>query len=522
MKSSISLVSSINAILLVLIFVLPTNARSGAIRGVVSFERQPVSDALVSLYLRTPSGSSYVSSYVSKTNSKGEYRLDSLPVGDYIVIVSKGDTRIYQGIVKIDSRVSKDIVVDRVPSPEPTPVGRTTIRETHRTLGSTSLDLLHASQRVRSNPHLRLNLLLHAISSAYSDQSIPNHELQLALGSAMWKDTWWPSYMPGGGKKIGGVDVSPSGNLLAIGCTDGTVEVWTIEPAARLHTIKAHEKDLASVNFSHHGDLLATADVNGNVKVWNLTSRADLRLQFHTPLYLKTVQFSPDDSLVITVDVNDQIVAWSASTGIKSYQLRVPIKGAVTMAFVPEKNILATGHNDGTIWLWDIRTGREQKLWQGRGDPVFRLSVSPDGRQFLVSEEDQFHPTVRSKWVDAETRKVLGSYSGEDKGLTIEDGVITAGHRVILVGSSSGEMRVWDAISRQDLLVLPGHGGWRAKSKIIRNPMTLILWDKNAVRIVPVEFEQIVGEARKRATPMSSEECKQYMNSTPCPDLKFP
>jgi hypothetical protein len=66
------------------------------LRGQVTVGNQPVSDAVVSVFLLAAAGG-YSRTIATKTDSSGNYRFDVLQKGEYIMLVSKGSTRLYQG-----------------------------------------------------------------------------------------------------------------------------------------------------------------------------------------------------------------------------------------------------------------------------------------------------------------------------------------------------------------------------------------------------------------------------------------
>jgi WD40 repeat protein len=48
-----------------------------------------------------------------------------------------------------------------------------------------------------------------------------------------------------------------------------------------------------------------------------------------------------------------------------------------------------TGLDDGTIVLWDVRSGRELDTFSGHADSVVSVAASPDGAWLLSSGQDR-------------------------------------------------------------------------------------------------------------------------------------
>jgi phospholipase C len=82
--------------LLFLVCAVGQTRNGNVLRGQVTLDDQPVSDAGASLFLLD--GNSYSRTIATKTDAKGNYRFDGLTGGEYVMLVSsKGGARLYQG-----------------------------------------------------------------------------------------------------------------------------------------------------------------------------------------------------------------------------------------------------------------------------------------------------------------------------------------------------------------------------------------------------------------------------------------
>lgn len=57
------------------------------------------------------------------------------------------------------------------------------------------------------------------------------------------------------------------------------------------------------------------------------------------------------------------------------------------IATVPNTTRFMTGLSDGTVWLWDLKTGKELHVFRGHEKAVSAVMVSPD-RKFAVSHDE--------------------------------------------------------------------------------------------------------------------------------------
>jgi len=82
--------------MLFLVCVAAQTGRAEVLRGRVTVGHQPVSGAVVSVFLLDATGG-YSKTIATRTDASGNYRFDVLQNGEYIMLVSKGSARLYQG-----------------------------------------------------------------------------------------------------------------------------------------------------------------------------------------------------------------------------------------------------------------------------------------------------------------------------------------------------------------------------------------------------------------------------------------
>ena len=95
------------------------------------------------------------------------------------------------------------------------------------------------------------------------------------------------------------LQVSDRGDLLAAGCSDGVIYVWSIPDMALLFTGSSHKRELVQLAFSHRGDMLASFDINREVRIWSVPSGRCVKTLYSSYYYIKYIAFSKDDSALI-------------------------------------------------------------------------------------------------------------------------------------------------------------------------------------------------------------------------------
>ena len=169
---------------------------------------------------------------------------------------------------------------------------------------------------------------------------------------------------------------------------------------------------------------------------------------------------------------------------------------------------------------WTNGEGVERGEGQRTADPSRALSIvsgvaySPDGKRIVTASYDK---TVKV-W-DAESGKellILRGHSAEIYGVAFSpDG------KRIVTASGDQTTRVWDAESGKELLILRGHSAeiygvaFSPDGKRIAT-----VSEDETIQVYAVDLRDLLSLARSRVTRnFTAEECQRYFQSRTCPAL---
>lgn len=94
---------------------------------------------------------------------------------------------------------------------------------------------------------------------------------------------------------------------------------------------------------------------------------------------------SPDDRLVAAGHSDHRVYIWDLETGETRFLLEGHADPVVAVAFRPDGRLLASGSQDGTVRLWSPVTGALVRVITGLRDNVTGLYFSADGQRLTVS-----------------------------------------------------------------------------------------------------------------------------------------
>ena len=183
-------------------------------------------------------------------------------------------------------------------------------------------------------------------------------------------------------KVIFSVAFSPDGKILASGSGDDTVKLWHVETGQNLHTFK-HRDRVFSVAFSPDGKLVAGGSYRG-IKLWDIETGEDLSvLEGGIKIIAGSIAFSPDSATLVSASADrfggtrGTVTLWDVETGKDLAILHGHTERIPDVAFSPDGTTIASALRDGTVKLWNIKTGENIHTYRGGGSSV---AFSPDAK----------------------------------------------------------------------------------------------------------------------------------------------
>ena len=162
--------------------------------------------------------------------------------------------------------------------------------------------------------------------------------------------------------------------------------------------------------------------------------------------------FSPDGKHIATASQNGSVRLWDAKTGqpLLTFKGHTGFVNGIVYSS-DGKRIAATSATSGfgfTARVWDATTGEELLTLSGHTDFVRSVAFSPDGTRLVTTSADG-----SAKVWDAFTGKELMTFSGH--GDWVYDAAFNPDGERIATYGHDGFVRIWEASSGEELLVLP-------------------------------------------------------------------
>lgn len=204
--------------------------------------------------------------------------------------------------------------------------------------------------------------------------------------------------------KIIALEFSSDGKQLTSVATDGTIHKWDpqagqkLQPAAKGNPVMETTQAYPAWTFSAASKYMAMQAENFEIRVWDMTAGKELPKLPPSKSGVLVTAFSPNGKVLAGVsnrqgqeDKKEEcIFIWDIETGKLRHQLAPKLPATHALCFIDEGKTLLTGHYDGIIRAWDVKTGK-QKLFPSTGhqDTVTAIAYSPDSKYLLSASSDK-------------------------------------------------------------------------------------------------------------------------------------
>lgn len=293
---------------------------------------------------------------------------------------------------------------------------------------------------------------------------------------------------------------STDGKMIVSSGYDSCIRVWNAFTGEQCKTFVGHADWVSAVDLSADGVTVASVSDDETVRLWSVASGQErARLDFATVAGKKhdvnndepcigAVAFSPDSSTLATACYDTVVRIWDIKTGKVQRILQGHTHWVRTIAFSRKGNVVATGAGDGVIKLWDVSEGDEiREIQDDKTTCVNVVKISPDGNTLASGSLDGC-----IRFWNMKTGNLIYCLDEHDEhDCVIEDLSYSPDGKTLASTCHDHMVSLWDTSTGQQISRVRGHDDivnsvvFLPDGKTIAtasDDATIRLWDTTAVR----------------------------------------
>ncbi|XP_058809234.1 transcription initiation factor TFIID subunit 5-like [Phymastichus coffea] len=212
-------------------------------------------------------------------------------------------------------------------------------------------------------------------------------------------------------------------------------------PSICFYTLLNSAYSVVSAEVSEDSSLLAVSFSDSVIKVWSLV-----------PQKLRMMK-DAEQLVDVPHDADDVLVRMMDDKTAESVRTLHGHSGPVyCLSFSPDKNLLLSCSEDGTVRLWSLHTWSCVVCYKGHLFPVWSVKFSPRGYYFATGSHDK---TARL-WA-TDSHQPLRIFSGHYSDVDVVQ--FHPNSNYIASGSSDMTVRLWDCVTGNQVRLMTGHKG---------------------------------------------------------------
>lgn len=232
-------------------------------------------------------------------------------------------------------------------------------------------------------------------------------------------------------------------NKTILSCSiDMTIKLWDIENLSHIKTITGHKDYIYSVYFIPNSNMIITNSEDKTIKIWHLlTGRCIYTLKLkETPLPLKIS--NNGNYFVFSEYYKGNIHLWDLINKKEISILNTSSNSTIkAFSFSKDDDLLLSGGCDKIIRLWDIKTGKLVKTFNGHTKTIETLEFSPCNNFFISSGCDK----IIKLW-DIKTGKIVKTFNEHTGNIY---SLLFTNNNEIISSDSNGNIFQWDIKTKQ-------------------------------------------------------------------------
>ncbi|HLY26749.1 MAG TPA: hypothetical protein VKQ72_10445, partial [Aggregatilineales bacterium] len=258
------------------------------------------------------------------------------------------------------------------------------------------------------------------------------------------------------GRKVRTLAISPDDQRIASGGGDGYLVIQDATTGEVQGQPIRGNTTIFSIVFAPTGDWLATGSANGRIRIRNAVSGRLIRTIRSQAGAVFGLAVSPDGQLIAAGLRDGTVRVWRVADGsllavLRGHWQHGRQQPIFCVGFNPDGHFLASGDVLGNAWMWELTTGKGQKVAE-HDDEISSVAFDPHGEKLFTASRD----TTAARW----DRPFAAQITFDDRRLNRSWGrsaAFSPDGTSVVRGTDNGCLTLWDTQTGALTCVLEGH-----------------------------------------------------------------
>ncbi len=228
--------------------------------------------------------------------------------------------------------------------------------------------------------------------------------------------------------------LAPDEKFLVTGSSDKTVKLWSFPDGKELKTLQDRKQVVSAVQISADGEWIVAASYGGRAMVWTISGAPVVGIKA-SHKNLSSVAFSPDKKLLATCGLGDKISLWDLPTGALAAERTGHKTAVMNVQFVQNGKYLASLGYEQTLKFWDTKSWMESRVLKPEVPSVRGIVFSGDEQLAALLLEGRVDVMSVDEWTKVQ-EYTIGSKS-------VGSAAFSPDGRWLAVGAADRKIRIW-------------------------------------------------------------------------------
>eukprot|EP00042_Codosiga_hollandica_P040968 m.359624 g.359624 ORF g.359624 m.359624 type:complete len:345 (-) comp55998_c0_seq1:313-1347(-) len=258
--------------------------------------------------------------------------------------------------------------------------------------------------------------------------------------------------------KIYAMHWSSDSQHLVSASQDGKLIIWNAYNANKVKAVPLRSSWVMTCAYSPSGNLVACGGLDNTCSIYNLQAGTDggamrvtRELQGHSG-YLSCCRFL-NDRQIVTSSGDMSCALWDIEKSSRILEFLGHTGDVMSLSLAPgNPNIFVSGACDAVAKVWDMRDGKCHQTFAGHKTDINAVCFFPSGNAYATGSDD-----ATCRLFDLRADQQLMEYKNEMVSSGVTSLAFSVSGRLLFAGYDDFNCNAWDTLKGERVGILAGH-----------------------------------------------------------------